>query len=68
MKKTYIISFLLLDENDLAIKKEETVRAYSEKQAISFLKAVRYPRRFGYLVRDVKVTEKKEEYEQLTLF
>lgn len=68
MKKTYIISFLLLDENDLAIKKEETVRAYSEKQAISFLEVVRYPRRFGYLIRDVKITEKKEKYEQLTLF
>lgn len=68
MKKTYVISFLLLDENDLAIKKEETVRAFSQKQAISFLTAVRYPRRFGYLVRDVKVTEKKEEYEQFTLF
>lgn len=66
--KTYIISFLLLDGNDLAIKKEETVRAYSEKQAISFLEVVRYPRRFGYLIRDVKITEKKEKYEQLTLF
>ena len=66
--KTYIVSFLLLDKYNLAIRKEEAVRAFSQKQAISFLQTIRYPRKYGYLIRDIKITEKEREYEQLTLF
>lgn len=68
MKKTYIVSFLLLDENDLAIRKEEEIKAFTPKQALFLLEKFRYPRKYGYLIRDVKITEKKEKYEQLTLF
>lgn len=66
--KTYTISYLVIDKNDCATRKEETIRAYSAKQAVSFLSKIKYPRRFGYLLRDVVVTEKAEKYEQLTLF